>query len=51
MPDDIEDFRRWMALPETNCAAFDSLVADAMADIEFSAAMRVVNVVMADKES
>ena len=49
MPEDIEDFRHWMALPETNRAAFEALMADCMADSDQMAVMTVLNVVLREK--
>ena len=46
MPDDIEDFRRWMALPETNLAVMDALTTDYMSDADTMAVMKVLNVVL-----
>lgn len=51
MLDDCEDLRCYMQLPETNEACFAALVTEAMADIEYGATMKVINVIMADKES
>ena len=50
MPDDIEDFRRWMTLPETNKACFDALLADCMADSDQRAVMTVLNVVLREEQ-
>ncbi len=46
MPEDIEDFRKWMQLPETNLAAIDALTADYMSDPDTRAVMTVLNVVL-----
>lgn len=46
MSDDIEDFRRYMTLPETNRAAFEALMLDCMADADQRAVMTVLNVVL-----
>lgn len=50
MADDIEDFRRWMELPETNRAAFDALMFDCMSDPDQRAVMTVLNVVLREKQ-
>lgn len=50
MPEDIDDFRRWMALPEVNAAAFDALLQDCMAPADQRAVMTVLNVVLREKQ-
>lgn len=51
MFEDCEALTAWKAHPDTNRAVFDALMSEAMADVEFSATMKVLNVIMADKES
>lgn len=46
MSNDIEDFRAYMALPETNRAAFEALLEECMADADTRAVMTVLNVVL-----
>ena len=50
MPEDIEDFRRWMELPQTNQSAFEALMAECMADADQRAVMTVLNVVLREIE-
>lgn len=50
MPDDIEDFHRWMALPEVNQSAFEALMAECMADADQTAVMKVLNVVLREAQ-
>jgi hypothetical protein len=46
---DIEAFAAWKVHPDTNRAAFEALLSDAMSDIEFNATMRVISVIMSEK--
>ncbi len=50
MPDDIDDLRKWMALPETNRSCFEALMQDCMADAEQIAVMTVLNVVLREEQ-
>lgn len=50
MPEDIEDFRRWMALPETNRSVMEALHAEYMADADAIAVMKVLNVVLRENQ-
>lgn len=51
MLEDIEDFRRYMALPETNQACFEAMLQDCMASADEIAVMKVLNVVLTEKQS
>lgn len=51
MPEDIEALAAWQLHPDTNRAAFEALFADAMSDIEFNATMKVVSVIMNEKDA
>jgi hypothetical protein len=45
---DIEAVAAWKVHPDTNRAAFEALLSDAMSDIEFNATMKVISVIMSE---
>ena len=51
MPEDIEDFRRYMALPETNQACFEAMLQDCMASADQAAVMKALTFVLKEKQS
>jgi hypothetical protein len=51
MTDDIEALAAWKLHPDTNRAAFEALLSDAMSDIEFNATMKVISVIMSEASS
>lgn len=46
MPEDIEAFAAWSAHPDTNRAAFEALLNEAMDEPEYAAQMKVISVIM-----
>jgi hypothetical protein len=50
MPDELELFAAYMALPETNRSAFEALMAECMADADTRAVMTVLNVVLRETD-
>jgi hypothetical protein len=51
MTEDIEAFAAWSAHPDTNRAAFEALLNEAMADCEYAAQMKVISVIMNEVQS
>jgi hypothetical protein len=50
MTDDIEAFAAWQLHPDTNRSAFEALLSEAMADIDYSATMTVISVIMREDQ-
>lgn len=48
MPEDIEALQSWQIHPDTNRAAFEALLDQTMADIEYGATMKVISVIMGE---
>lgn len=51
MPEEIEAFAAYMALPETNKAVMEHLIADFSQPPEFTATMTVISVIMNEVQS
>ena len=50
MNEDIEDLRRWMVHPDTNKAVMEALHAEYMSDADTCAVMKVLNVILREKQ-